>query len=179
MVGCTVLDARGIQLGWLRFELDGPPRLGLNPNGTAPADIRLMAGAYDPGDQVATPTLRGDQLGLSNWRPPHAYLFAQHVMSPAPPGPAAQPSWFDRQGNDDEVRPELKWPWLRVESEDEPSGFRGSPDSSIASAPAANVNAFSSGWRSQDFGQSGLFGGEQFTPFIGQPSEASETEQAE
>lgn len=169
---------RGNELNWpwLRFEPDGPPRLGVNSNGTAPADIRLMAGAYDPGYQAATPTPGGDQVGLANWRPPNANLFAQHVMSPAPPGPEPQPSWFGRQGNDEEVRPELKWPWLRVESEDEPAGSRGSSDSLIASTPADNANIFSSGWRSQGFGQPGLFGGEQFTPYMGQPSEASETE---
>lgn len=135
-----------------------------------------MAGAYDPGDQAATPTSGGDQVGLANWRPPNANLFAENVVSPAPSGSEPQPSWFGPQGTDEEIRPELKWPWLRAEAEDGLSGFRGSPDSSIALVPTGNANAFSSGWRSQDFGRPGLFGGEQFTPYMGQPSEASETE---
>lgn len=132
---------RGNELNWpwLRFEPpDGPPGLGVASNGTGPTDIRLMAGAYDPAGQAATPTPGGDQVGLSNWQPPNANLFAQYVVPPAPRGPEPQPSWFGPQGNDEEIRPELKWPWLRVEAEDELSGSRGSSDNSIASAPAGN-----------------------------------------
>lgn len=88
---------RGNELNWpwLRFEPpDGPPGLGVASNGTGPTDIRLMAGAYDPAGQAATPTPGGDQVGLSNWQPPNANLFAQYVVPPAPRGPEPQPSWF-------------------------------------------------------------------------------------
>jgi hypothetical protein len=63
-----------------------------------------------------------------------------------------------------------------VEAEDEPTGFPAAPGGSIASAPTRSANAFGADWRPQDFDRAGLFGGNQFAPFMGQPSEASETQ---
>jgi hypothetical protein len=151
---------------WLRVEPpNGSPGLRVSSKG-----VRVMAGAYDPASQAAVPAAGGNEVGLSSWRPPNGNPFGQFVTPQAPP--ESQASWFGPQGNDEAVRPELKWPWLRVESEREPSA----PDGSIASAPTGNANAFGSSWRSQDFGRAGPFSSDQLAPFVGQPSEVSETQ---
>jgi hypothetical protein len=159
---------------WLRFgPLDEPPGFRKALEGLVPGGVGLMAGAYDPRGQAVPPAGAGNEFGLSNWRPPNANPFAQHATSPPAPGAESELSWQWPQDNDQEIRPDLKWPWLRAEPAEEPPGFRVAPDGGIASVPTGNTNPFGLDWRPQGFGLATPFGAGPLAPFVGQPSEPS------
>lgn len=94
-------------------------------------------------------------------------------MSPFAADSEPQFPWLNPQSYSKEVRPDLKSPWLRVESENEPPDWRFASGGSIAPAPTGSSNAFGLDWRSHNFGLAAPFGDRQFTLPDSPPSEPS------
>ena len=149
---------------WLRVE---PPENPVDPGviaaGSGPNGFGLTPFGYDPSGQAAVPAGNGSEFGLANWRPPDTLSTF--------PGGEPQSGWSLPQRSDEEPRPDLKWPWLRVEPPDDLAGFGMASDGSAAAAPTATGNAFGLfDWRPQGAGLAEPFAGGLFAPFAGQPS---------
>ena len=112
---------------WLHFE---PP--------TDSSGIRMhgndsQSDGFDPLSFAygATPAKSDEGVGLSNWRPPGALTGPQ---------PEPRPWWlFGKE-------PDPTSPWLHVQPQDNPPGFRVAPNGSAASVPTGNGTAPSLGW---------------------------------
>jgi hypothetical protein len=121
---------------------DDPSGFPTAPDGTSPTRLALMASAYDSPGQAMTPGDVGNELGLSNWRPPETNPFTQYPMSLPARGSDSQPRLFHPLNTDEEIRSALKSPWLVVEPEDTPPGLRITPAGSNSSAPTGAANGF-------------------------------------